>query len=59
MQKSYRNRETMTIKSNSIDTTTTGTRKGERQGVRKGGRVDGECESHPMTRRKYLAADGE
>lgn len=60
MQKSYRNRETMTIKSNSIDTTTSGTQKGERQGVRKGGggwMVDGE--SHPMTRRKYLAADGE
>lgn len=21
--------------------------------------MNGECESHPMTRRKYLAADGE
>lgn len=68
MRKSYRDREPVTIESNSVDTTTTDGeaekhgrdgRRGRRTG--RGGQrmVDGECEGRPMTRRKYLAADGE
>lgn len=61
MRKSYRVREPVTIESNSVDTTTTD---GEAETHGGGGRrgreaVDGECEDRPMTRRKYLAADGE
>lgn len=63
MRKSYRDREPVTIESNSVDTTTTDgeaeKRIGRGGGRRGRGEVDGEYEGRPMTRRKYLAADGE